>query len=158
MLMTILIIVTIISVILILIKTGILNMDKLRENMDKIKIKAQEPSETSRYRYPSLRIIAGIISIFAAIVMLASVGIAIYFFSEGREMDIIFGVISIVFGLLNVLILTAVAESIKVIIDIEYNTRKTADAVPQPREREPVRREPPKSEPARKPAISVDDI
>ena len=79
-----------------------------------------------RYKYPALRIIAGIYMILSIIVGFVSVISAIYFKIEG---NLSFSVIIIVGGGLLSLSILAVSEFIKVFIDIEYNSRRMADKI-----------------------------
>ena len=76
-------------------------------------------------KYPALRTIAGIYSVFAWIIGIVAVIIAIYFYSQNQTMGLTIGIPSLIVGALIVLGLLAVSESIKVFIDIEENTRKT---------------------------------
>jgi hypothetical protein len=79
---------------------------------------------TSRYRYPALRTIAGIYMACAWITSIAAVTIAFYLVRyQGGWMAFL----SLVVGGLAALGLTAISESIKVFLDIEYNTRKLTD-------------------------------
>lgn len=83
-------------------------------------------SQTSNaYRYPALRTIAGIYMVFAWIVGIASVISTFYFLSNTNGK--IFGLVSLVFGGILALGLAAISESIKVFLDIEYNTRKSSE-------------------------------
>jgi len=77
------------------------------------------------HKYPALRTIAGIFAAFAWIVGLASLVAAIFFFSKG-ETGIVIALPIIIGGAITVLMLAAAAELIKLFIDIEHNTRKTA--------------------------------
>lgn len=75
-------------------------------------------------KYPALRTIAGIYSVIAWIIGIAAVIITIYFYSQNQTMGLRIGVSSLVVGVLIILGLLSVSESIKVFIDIEENTRK----------------------------------
>jgi hypothetical protein len=80
-------------------------------------------------RYPALRTIAGFYRILAIAVFLAAlVGIvyAISYWKE-REGQFIILYLSSAFGLFGTVTTLAVAETIKVFIDIEENTRKTVE-------------------------------
>jgi hypothetical protein len=85
----------------------------------------EEQIGTGGKKYPALRTIAGIYSVFAWIIGIVAVIIAIYFYSQNQTMGLTIGIPSLVVGALLVLGLLAVSESIKVFIDIEENTRKT---------------------------------
>jgi len=74
------------------------------------------------YRYPALRIIASIYKILAVIIGIIALGTAAYFF----KIEALLAVITLVVGTLIVLGLLAVSESIIVFLDIEQNTRETA--------------------------------
>jgi hypothetical protein len=84
----------------------------------------QQEEKTIGKRYPALRTIAGIFSVFAWIIGIVAVIAAIISGSKGGEWGLMIALPAIVIGALIVLILLATAESIKVIIDIEENTRK----------------------------------
>jgi len=77
-------------------------------------------------KYPALRTIAGLYTAFAWIVGIVALIIAIYFGTKG-EAGLLIAVPTLVIGALMVLGVLAVSESIKVFIDIEYNTRQTAN-------------------------------
>ncbi len=84
-------------------------------NSDKINV---------RKRYHALRIIAGVYNVMAWVIIAGSfIGLIIVFADEnfGTGLAILFG------GSLLALGLFAIAESIKVFIDIEFNTRKVAE-------------------------------
>ncbi|MCX6231140.1 MAG: hypothetical protein NTZ33_06310 [Bacteroidetes bacterium] len=75
-------------------------------------------------RYPSLRTIAGIFSVFAWIIGIVTVFIAYISWSKGGEAGgLMIAIPILVVGALIVLGLLAASESIKVFIDIEENTR-----------------------------------
>lgn len=84
----------------------------------------QEETDVTK-RYPALRTIAGIYSVFAWIIGIVAVIIAIYSYSQNEKAGLIVAIPTIVVGALIVLGLLAASESIKVFIDIEENTRKT---------------------------------
>lgn len=84
-----------------------------------------DQSSNSYDKYPALRTISGIYKVFAWIIGIVTIIIAIIFLKAG-EMGIIFSLVSIVVGGLIVLGVLAVAESIMVFIDIEHNTRQKA--------------------------------
>lgn len=77
-------------------------------------------------KYPALRAIAGFYVVFAWIVGVLAIIIAIYFGSKG-ESGLFIALLTLVVGVLIVLGVLVVSESIKVVIDIEYNTRQTAN-------------------------------
>jgi uncharacterized membrane protein len=76
-------------------------------------------------KYHALRTIAVINSVFAWIIGIVAVIIAIYYYSQNQTMGLTIGIPSLIIGALIVLELLAVSESIRVFIDIEENTRKT---------------------------------
>ncbi|GIK21420.1 MAG: hypothetical protein BroJett005_08340 [Ignavibacteriota bacterium] len=85
----------------------------------------QEETDTAK-RYPALRTIAGIYSVFAWIIGIVAVIIAFISWSKGGETGgLMIAIPTLVVGALIVLGLLAASESIKVFIDIEENTRKT---------------------------------
>lgn len=79
----------------------------------------------TRYRYPALRTIAGVYMVLAWIIGFVTIITTFYFLSEDRMK--IFGLVSLVIGSLLTLGLAAISESIKVFLDIEYNTRKASE-------------------------------
>ena len=85
-----------------------------------------EDAETAiRKRYPALRFISGLYKVLAWLVCALSVVASIYLIFQGEvEISIALGVL-IVGGILFVSLL-AIAEIIKVFIDIEHNTRISA--------------------------------
>jgi len=82
-------------------------------------------TNTTKYRYPALRTIAGVYMVLAWIIGIAAIITTFYFLSENRMQ--IFGLVSLIVGGLLALGLAAISESIKVFLDIEYNTRKTSE-------------------------------
>jgi VIT1/CCC1 family predicted Fe2+/Mn2+ transporter len=82
-----------------------------------------ETSTTNRHRYPALRTISRIYMVLAWLIGIASIIATLYFLSEESE----FGFVSIIVGGLLALGLAAISESIKVFLDIEYNTRKESE-------------------------------
>ena len=76
--------------------------------------------EAGRYRYPALRIIAGIYMVCAWITVIVAIIVTSYQSSW-------FAVVSLGVGALVALGLASCSELIKVFLDIEYNTRKLAD-------------------------------
>jgi len=88
------------------------------------------PTEKTKVgkRYPALRTIAGIFSGFAWIIGIVTVIIAYLAWDKGGETyGLMVAISTLVVGVLMVLGLLGTAESIKVIIDIEENTRKTGE-------------------------------
>ncbi len=80
---------------------------------------------TTRYRYPTLRTIAGVYMVLAWIIGIATIITMLYFLADS-DMPI-FGLVSLIVGGLLALGLAAISESIKVFLDIEYNTRKESE-------------------------------
>jgi hypothetical protein len=76
----------------------------------------------SIYRYPALRIIASVYMVFAWIIGIAAIITMFYLLSE-YEMQL-FALGSLIVGGLLALGLAVISESIKVFLDIEYNTRQ----------------------------------
>ncbi|MEJ5303471.1 MAG: hypothetical protein HPY80_08515 [Bacteroidales bacterium] len=80
---------------------------------------------TPIHRYPALRTIAGVYMVLAWIIGIVAIITTFYFLSE-KGMQI-FGLVSLIVGGLLALGLAAISESIKVFLDIEYNTRKASE-------------------------------
>ncbi len=76
-------------------------------------------------KYPALRTIARFFTVFAWLLGIFAVILAVYFGSKGEE-GLFIALPTLVVGALMVLGVLAVSESIKVVIDIEYNTRQLA--------------------------------
>ncbi len=79
-----------------------------------------EQNETKKVRYPALQSIVVILKVFAYIMGFTAVGISIFYLLNEK---VIFAIAILLSAILNVLLLIALLESIKVIIDIEENTR-----------------------------------
>jgi hypothetical protein len=84
----------------------------------------EQDQDDSESKYPALNTIIGINSVAAWIYGISAIGLGIYFI---RGDNIFFGMSSLGIGALLVLFTIATSESIKVIIDIEENTRKAKD-------------------------------
>jgi hypothetical protein len=84
-------------------------------------------SEISKFRYPALITIAGFYMVLAWIVGIITIGISLYFLSKVDNK--LLALISFILGLIIVLGLAAISESIKVFLDIESNTRKMAERI-----------------------------
>lgn len=93
--------------------------------IDDSKSQSNTEQNSNRYRYPALRTISGVYMVLAWIIGIAAIITTFYFLSEDRMK--IFGLVSLVVGGLLALGLAAISESIKVFLDIEYNTRKTSE-------------------------------
>ena len=76
-------------------------------------------SEYEEKKYPVLRIISGIFQIFGGVTIIAVIVVAVIL---GKE-NVISAIVTLFVGGLIVLGAFATAESIKVLIDIEHNTR-----------------------------------
>ena len=88
----------------------------------------QQEETNAGKRYPALRTIAGIFSVFAWIIGIVAVIIAVLSWNKGGDAwGLMVALPTLVVGALMVLGLLAAAESIKVIIDIEENTRKAVE-------------------------------
>ncbi|HHH53986.1 MAG TPA: hypothetical protein ENK91_10030 [Bacteroidetes bacterium] len=101
--------------------------DKLNELLGIAKSHDQSNNERnfSDYRYPTLRTIASAYMVLAWIIGIATIISIFYFFLEDGKQ--IFGLVSLIIGSLLVLVLATISESIKVFLDIEYNTRKASE-------------------------------
>lgn len=80
-------------------------------------------SSENYYKYPALRTISAVYKVFAWVIGIVTLMIAMLTWDQGN-MGITISLISIVIGGLIVLGVLAVSESIKVFIDIEHNTRQ----------------------------------
>ena len=102
---------------------------KTEEKQEEL-LKEKEYKEISKTmlpeKYPALRTISGVFTAFGFIVGLVTIIGTIFFLVQGKE-GLIPGIGTLVFGALITLCVIAVAESIKVIVDIEHNTRQTAN-------------------------------
>lgn len=74
-------------------------------------------------KYPALRIIASIFFAFAGFIGIASILISIYFFMDIQPYSKLFGLLTIISGAIMFLGSLTTSESIRVVIDIEENTR-----------------------------------
>lgn len=92
--------------------------------IESTKSQSNNEKTNSRNRYPALRIIAGVYMVLAWIIGIAAIISTFYFFSENSMQ--IFGLGSLIGGGLLALGLAAISESIKVFLDIEFNTRKAS--------------------------------
>ena len=86
----------------------------------------EEQKEVIEKKYPALRTITGIYSFFAWIIGIATIIVTIYFGQNGQA-GLMISVPALVVGALIVLGILAASESIKLLIDIEENTRKYSD-------------------------------
>ena len=77
----------------------------------------------NRYRYPVLRTIAGLLKFFAVGLVFTTISVSIGVFKDKDELISIAIIIAILIGLF----LWMSSEIIKVVLDIEYNTRKSAE-------------------------------
>jgi hypothetical protein len=75
-----------------------------------------------QHRYPALRTIVTIYYIFSIIIAVASMIAAVMLVNQNMPG---FALLALIGGGIIVLSVIALAESIKVIVDIEYNTRKS---------------------------------
>jgi len=95
-------------------------------------VKKHEPTKnTEQSRYPALRAICGVYSFLAWVVgIVTAIGAVACFLSEQPgAARLIAGVAVIVIGVVMVVTLLALSESIMVFLDIEENTRETASTV-----------------------------
>jgi len=92
--------------------------------IDSSQSQSNNEKNNAKSRYPALRTIADIFLVFAWIIGIVSVILIFYFLSkDGMQ---ILSLVSLIFGGLLALGSAAISESIKVFIDIEYNTRKAS--------------------------------
>ncbi|MCK9220890.1 MAG: hypothetical protein M0P47_12700 [Bacteroidales bacterium] len=82
-------------------------------------------NNNTKYRYHALRTIAVVYMVLAWIIGIVAIITTFYFLSENKMQ--IFALVSIIVGGIVALGLAAISESIKVFLDIEYNTRKTSE-------------------------------
>lgn len=89
--------------------------------------------ESAQKKYPALRFISGVYRFFAWVSLLLSIGTFFYTLSEGKQTETPFGYLGtlIAFGILLgglfvFISLLAIAEAIKLFIDMEHNTRISA--------------------------------
>jgi len=88
----------------------------------------QQEKTNAGKRYPALRTIVVILSVFAWIIGIVAVIIAVFAWNKGGETGgLMISLPTLVVGGLMMLGLLASAESIKVIIDIEENTREAVE-------------------------------
>lgn len=85
----------------------------------------EEQKADDEKRYPALRTIAGIYTVFAWIIAVVAAFVAFTVYTKDSSGGLMIAIPTIVIGALILLGLLAAAESIKVFIDIEENTRKT---------------------------------
>ncbi|GHS89867.1 hypothetical protein FACS1894201_11210 [Bacteroidia bacterium] len=98
-----------------------LNSRKLSETVATVKDDNREPG-----RYTALKAVAVLISIFGYIVIILGIIALIFLGSEGQ---VPFGIAALVISVVIALPLIAYSNLIYVYIDIEYNTRKTKEAI-----------------------------
>ncbi|MDS1031144.1 hypothetical protein RDV77_00705 [Porphyromonadaceae sp. NP-X] len=90
-------------------------------------IKKETDIEPSRYT--ALKTIIGLISILGYIVIVIGIIAMIFFATKEQEEQVLIGFVSLVISVIIALPLLAFSNLIYVFIDIEYNTRKTKDAI-----------------------------
>jgi hypothetical protein len=84
-------------------------------------------AEDTEAKYPALRTISTLLSVFAVLVLVLSIVVGIVLFvSLPGATGFAAGAIEVIFGLVLWLFLKASAESLVVLIDIERNTRVVA--------------------------------
>ena len=88
--------------------------------------KSSENREREPGRYTALKSIVGVISIFANIVLLIGAIVLFYLATQSQALP---GCIALVVSIVIALPLLAFSNLIYVFIDIEYNTRKTREAL-----------------------------
>lgn len=94
---------------------------KMSENLEKVLETKSQSSPSSKY--PALETMIGIFKILAWLLGIVAVICAIVSFADGSPVGMFF----IIVGALIFVLLFAIAESIKVFIDIEANTRRIAE-------------------------------
>jgi len=92
------------------------------EIRDISKDKDREPG-----KYTALKTVVGFISLLGYIVIIIGIGALIYLSSEGGS--VLMGFVALVVSVVIALPLLAYSNLIYVFIDIEYNTRKTREAL-----------------------------
>jgi hypothetical protein len=80
-------------------------------------------AKIDRYRYPALRFIAGVYLVLSVLAVICAfvVGVLI-----GEKLGAPWGILYFIITLFFALLILAISESIKVFLDIEYNTRTFA--------------------------------
>lgn len=79
-------------------------------------------------RYSSLKTVAGLISLLGYIVVIVGIGTLIFLLTQDSD-SVLLGIIALVASVVIALPLLAFSNLISVIIDIEYNTRKSREAL-----------------------------
>lgn len=92
---------------------------RVNENLD-------QPISSTDHTYPALRTISGVFIVLAVFVALASIVGGIFYFTKG-DGGVIIGISTILGGAMTTLLLVAASEMIKLFIQIENNTRITAN-------------------------------
>lgn len=95
--------------------------ETVEEKIGKTEVKKQVSGTDTRNKYPALSTIRGILLVNAVLVLFFGV---IFFFYMMAVKSYGIGFLSLLAGILIALIYWASAELIKLLIDIEYNTRK----------------------------------
>ncbi len=96
------------------------------EVIEEIKTEAREYHESARARYPALRVMAGVYKILAWLVAIGAI-ISIIMLATSRETSGVLILVAFLGGAVGFVTLFAASESIMVFIDIEENTRQTAE-------------------------------
>ena len=99
-----------------------IDLDK-EERVKQKEFKTVFTPNRTRSKYSTLKIIAGILKLFAWIYGFVAVIITIYFGMEG-ETGFYIAIPVLVIGSLIVLFVLAISQLIMILIDIEYNTRQ----------------------------------
>ena len=102
---------------------------KTEETFDELPNESDPNVTVDEQKYPALRTVATIFSILGWLVIGAG-GLCLYYFISSGET--LYGVLAVIGGLILSLPFFAYSNLIYVLIDIEYNTRKTAQALNKP--------------------------
>jgi hypothetical protein len=102
-----------------------LNVEPSKETIDNKPAAGIIKREQEHNRYPALTIISSFFKILALLSIATTIWFIFYSMSH-TEIELTEGVISVLVGLASSVIFLGISELIKVVIDIEYNTRIAA--------------------------------
>ncbi len=104
-------------------KRGLLEVEKIKSTQNRMNQELKKlQSEVSLDKYPALKFISGVFRLIAWIIAIITVIAAVYLITQG-DLGIVSALGVLVGGGILFIIHLAIAELIKVFIDIEYNTR-----------------------------------